>query len=205
MGKKLTGYTEKTMQNRVTGAGAYFKDFDVSTDTFSSAVEKGKLLGATKGGGSFTAKPSIRTIEVDGVQGKAKGMEEIDSWEITLTANILEVTSETLALALGTSEIKDVTGKNYKQILGKSTIEMNDYIDNITFLGTVSGFNEPIIIQVYNVLSTDGLSITAKDKDDMVLALKFEAHYTDAMTDEPPFAIFVPVKQANSLSIKKGE
>ena len=60
--KKMTGYTESTMINRQTGAGAYFKNFNVETDTFSSAVAAGKLLGATQGGGTFTAKPTITPV-----------------------------------------------------------------------------------------------------------------------------------------------
>ncbi len=201
MGKKFTGLTEKTLQNRVTGAGAYFKNYNIETDTFSSAVKAGKLIGATKGGGNFVAKANIRNIEVDGVQGKAKGMEEIDSWEVTLTANVLEVTAETLALALGASSITELTGKNYEQIAGKAFIDTDDYLDNVTFLGRVSGFEEPIIIQVYNALSTEGVNVTPKDKDDMVISLKFEGHYSDAMTDEPPFAIFVPTKNTEDTTI----
>ena len=48
--KRLTGYTQNTMKNRQTGAGVYLKNFNVETDTFTTAVAAGKLIGATQGG-----------------------------------------------------------------------------------------------------------------------------------------------------------
>ena len=48
--KRITGFTETTMKNRQTGAGAYFKNYDIETDTFTTAVAAGKLIGATQGG-----------------------------------------------------------------------------------------------------------------------------------------------------------
>jgi len=69
-GKSYSGYTEKTAENLLLDAGAFFINFDIEEDDFDSAVADGKLLGATRGGGSFSAVPEIRAIEVDGVHGK---------------------------------------------------------------------------------------------------------------------------------------
>lgn len=191
--KRYTGYTEDTMKRRVTGAGAYFKNYDMAIDTFTTAVTAGKLIGATKGGGTFTAKPNIRQIEIDGVPGKVKGMEEIDSWDVNMTANVIEVSPETIAMALASSSITAVEGKDYKCIKGKNTLDASDYTDNITFLGTVSGFDAPVVIQIYNTLSVDGLTFGTKDKDDTVIAMNFTGHYSAEALDEPPFAIYIPV------------
>ena len=68
--ESYSGYTEKTAENLLLDAGAFFIDFDIEADTFETAVADGKLLGATRGGGSFSAVPEIRAIEVDGVHGK---------------------------------------------------------------------------------------------------------------------------------------
>lgn len=183
------------MENRVTGAGAYFKNYDPTTDTFSSAVTAGKLIGATKGGGNFTAKATIRQVEIDGVPGKVKGMEEIDSWDVDMTANVIEVNADTLALALGSATVSTPDAPlNYKKIVGNNTISPEDYQDNITFLGTVSGFDDPIIIQLFNALSMDGLNFGSKDKDDTVIPVKWTGHYDEASLENPPFAIWVPVK-----------
>jgi hypothetical protein len=191
MAKRYSGYTAKTMGNRLVGAGAIFKNYNVETDTPATAIEK--LLGATRGGGSFIAKPVLRPIEVDGVPGKVEGMQEIDSWDVSLDINLIEVTAETIKLALTSAEITTPTAPvNYKKIEGKSTISVDDYHDNITFIGTLSGFDLPVVIQIYNALSVDGLTAAFKDKDDMVIPVKFEGHYGEDDLNTPPFAIFIP-------------
>lgn len=82
-------------------AGAFFKNFkyepgSTDNDTFDIAVAAGKLIGATKGGGEFSAVPAVRQIEVDGVKGRAAGLEVIDSWEVYIKATILETTTESI-------------------------------------------------------------------------------------------------------------
>lgn len=194
--KRMTGYTEKTMTDLQTGAGAYFRDFDVEKDTFASAVAAGKLIGATQGGGSFTAKPTITPIEVDGVPSAAMGMEEVEGWEVTMQANIMEVTATNIANALGASKTTNVKNGTYKKIEGRMYIELSDYKGNVTFLGDVKGYDEPMIIQVYNALATDGISINPQDKKVSLIPTTFKGHVSPTDYEVPPFAIFVPVKGA---------
>ena len=98
--KKYSGFTTDTTKSLVLDAGAFFKNFVVGTDTFDSAVAGGKLLGATKGGGEFSAVPDVRQIEVDGVAGRAKGLEVINSWDVYLKAKVLEIKKSTIKTAL---------------------------------------------------------------------------------------------------------
>lgn len=70
--KTYTGYTSDTADNLLLDAGAFFVNFEVGTDTYESAREAGKLLGATRGGGEFKAGMSVRAIEVDGVRVEQK-------------------------------------------------------------------------------------------------------------------------------------
>lgn len=192
--KIFHGVTDGTLEKRATGAGAYFKNFIVGTDTYESAVTSGKLIGATKGGGEFNAKPVIKKIEADGINEKVKGFEDIDYWDVSMTANVLEVSEETLKLSLACATSSTPLGiTGYKKIEGKSTIEDVDYENNITFLGTWSGSESPIIIQIYNAIQVDGLKYGAKHADDTVIPMKFEARYTSNDLENPPFAIFVPV------------
>ena len=83
----FSGFTNNTPKHLQMDAGAFLKNYDVTKDTWATAKET-KLLGATAGGGSFSAVPAIRRIEVDGVKGAVKGMETIDEWVVTLTANV---------------------------------------------------------------------------------------------------------------------
>lgn len=192
MAKNYSGYTAKTAENLLLDAGAFFINYEIETDTFDTAVTAGKLLGATRGGGQFDAVPEIRSLEVDGVKGKAKGLQVIDSWEVKLTANVLEVTKEGLAQALATSQTDTTTNLNFDVITAKNNIELTDYIDNITWVGKKSGVDEPVIIQIYNALNTTGLSLQMQDKNEAVIALEFEGHYGESDLDNPPFAIYYP-------------
>lgn len=194
--KVFSGYTEATPENLLLDAGAFFKNFDVEQDDFDSAVKAGKLLGATKDGGEFSAVPTVRQIPVDGVKGKAKGLEVIDTWDVYLKANVLEVKRETLAAALCASETDVTSNAEYDIITAKGEIEITDYIDNVTWVGTLSGSDKPVIIQVFNAINTDGLKLTTKDKDQAVIAMTFYGHYTQKDLNTPPFKILYPKAEA---------
>lgn len=200
--KKFSGFTAKTAENLLLNAGAYFKNFDIESDTYESAVESGKLIGATRGGGEFSAVPTVRKVEVDGVVGRGKGLEVIDSWDVYIKANILEVSEESLKLSLCAAEVDTESNKKYDIITAKNEISLDDYIDNITWIGTISGSNEPAIITVYNALNTDGLKLTTQDKNEATISTTFYGHYTQDELDAPPFAIFYPKRPAASYVTK---
>jgi hypothetical protein len=196
--KVYSGYTEKSMKNLLLDSGAYFKNFEIGTDTFESAVDAGKLIGATQGGGQFVAKGVFRQIEFDGVLGKAKGADVLEAWEVSIQANVKEITTETLALALGLSYIDTTTDATYNIVTGKNHVEEEDYIDNITWVGTLSGSDEPVIIQVYNAFNTEGLTLDVKPKSEAVISMKFEGRYDATDLDTPPFNIYYPKAEATT-------
>lgn len=190
--KKYSGFTTETAKSLLLNAGAYFKNYDVGTDDFDSAVTAGKLIGATKGGGEFSAVPEIRQIEVDGVAGRAKGLETIDSWDIYLKANVLEVKEATIQSGLAASSVDSTTNTDYDIITASNNLEVSDYIDNITWVGTLSGSDKPVIIQIFNALNTEGLKFSTTDKAEATISLTFYAHYTQDDLDTPPFKIYYP-------------
>ena len=190
--KKYSGFTTETAKSLLLNAGAYFKNYDVGTDDFDSAVTAGKLIGATKGGGEFSAVPEIRQIEVDGVVGRAKGLETIDSWDICLKANVLEVKEATIQSGLAASSVDTSTNTDYDIITASNNLEVSNYIDNITWVGTLSGSDKPVIIQIFNALNTEGLKFSTTDKAEATISLTFYAHYTQDDLDTPPFKIYYP-------------
>lgn len=190
--KNYSGFTTETAESLLLNAGAYFKNFDIEEDTFETAVAAGKLLGATSGGGEFSAVPTIRQISVDGVRGRAKGLEVVDSWEVYLKANVLEVKKETLVSALVAGSVDSTSNEDFDVITANGAIELTDYIDNITWVGTLSGSDEPVIIQVYNALNNDGLTLATQDQNQAVVAMTFYGHYTQTDLNTPPFKIFYP-------------
>ncbi len=191
--KTYTGYNCNTAKRLMLDAGVYFKNFKMGVDTYKTALQQGKCLGATKGGGNFVAVPTLRTIEVDGIKTVAKGMEAIDGWEATIQATVIEISAETIKLALGNGEIDSTSNEFYDIIRAKSTISEDDYLENITWVGTLSGSNEPVIIQIYNAINTTGMNMAPQDKNESSLSMTFKAHQ-DCSEDSnvQPFAIFYP-------------
>lgn len=190
--KTYSGYTESTAEHLILDAGAFFKNYDPEIDTPETAATK--LLGATRGGGQFIAKPTVRAIEVDGVKGAAKGLQTLDNWEVNIEANMLELDADTLKIALVSGDIDTTTDTDYDIITARNNIELTDYIENITWIGTLSGSEKPVIIQVLNALSTDGLTLQTQDKNEAVVKLRFVGHYDGVDLQSPPFKIYYPKK-----------
>lgn len=188
----FSGFTANTPKHLQLDAGAFLKNYDVTTDTWDTAKAT-KLLGATAGGGSFSAVPSIRRIEVDGVKGAAKGMEAIDEWVVTLTANVKEITAESIKVALAAAKSETVDAPSgYTKITGKSEIEAKDYLDNMTWVGRLSGSDKPVIIVVKNALATNGLTISFADKAEGLIPITVTGHYDASDLEAPPFEIYYP-------------
>ncbi len=212
--KLFSGITENTVKNIQLNAGAFFKNYKVGTDDYESAKAAGKVLGATQGGGSVTIKPTYRQISVDGAVGRVRGLTDIDTWEISIAATVIETTVETLKLALGAA--KTTAGSSggdipagYTKIEGKTGVDDEDYIENITWIGTITGTDKPIIIQVFNVLNEDGLSYSVADKSEGKVGLTFYGYNSvnDFITDavEPPFAIYYPDNNTTTGTTDTGD
>ena len=189
MGRNKTGYSSDTKKHLLLGAGAIFKNFNVGTDTYENA--KAKIIGATQGGNEFKAVPAVRNIQVDGILGKAKDLDVIDSWDVSLTVNFIEASVQVIRAALGASKI-DTTDSAYDEITADTEFKADDYIDNVTFVGTVAGAKKPIIIQLYNSINMGGLTLKGQDNAEGLVQVVFEGRYTIENQDDAPFTIFYP-------------
>ena len=187
----ISGFNSKTAKSLLLNVGAFFKNYDVDTDTYATALAAGKLLGATQGGGTFSAVPSITQIPVDSVRGDAKGLALLDNWTVTITANLMEITQKTLLSALAAADV--TVGDFYEEVKARNYIDIDtDYIDNITYVGTISGSKKPFIIQVKNAMNVDGLKLTFADKTQGKIPVTFKGHYASDDLDNPPFVILNP-------------
>lgn len=190
--KNYTGYS-KDSQAIPLGAGAFFRDFEYGVDTYETAKASGKCLGATKGGGNFSAIPAYNYIEFDGV-GKQP---ELSEWKVTLTANVAEQTQHVIMTALGAAHIETSVDGKYDIIRAKQMLDIEDFISNLTWIGKRKDTDLPIIIQIFNAISTSGLKIDFKPSDQSVIEMTFEASVSadgEAPDDEKyaPFKYFSP-------------
>lgn len=188
----ITGLTANTKKHLQLDAGALFKNYNPASDTPGTA--SAKLIGATVGGATLAMTPEVRQIEVDGAKGPTKGYEAIDSWTCTLTANVKEVTADVIKLALGSGASSTPSSpSNYTKVTINGDIASTDYIDNITWIGKMSGSDKPMMIVLKNVLSLNGFQFSVADKAEGNVPLVLTAHYDVADLDAVPVEIYTPV------------
>ena len=196
----LSAFTKNTAKNMQLDAGLLVKGL---TDilNFNGTIADEKKLGATSGGASFSATPEMRNIfeGIDGAKGNYKDGNVIDNWEITLTATVKEMTAKNLQLAMATADIKSDDDK-FDVLTPRMEVKSTDYIDNICWLGTMNGSSEPMIIELKNVLNTNGISFTAEDKGSGSVELELKAHFDLSKPNEVPFNIYFP-KQGRTMSM----
>lgn len=204
MHRLRSGLNANTKKKLVLGEGAIFKNFVVGTDTYESAKAAGKLLGATQGGSTFTANATVRAIAVDGIPGTVADLEAIDSWEVSLETTFLEVTVDTIKAALGAASSTHADG--YTHIEGRTDFASADYFDNITFVGSMSGSEAPIILQVKNAIGNGQFSINVQNGDEAKVPVTFQGRYTIDTLSAPPFDIWYPdIMQASSYTVSVAE
>lgn len=197
----LSAFTKNTAKNMQLDAGLLVRGL-TNILNFSGTIEDDKKLGATSGGATFSATPEIRNIfeGIDGAKGNYKDGNVIDNWEITLTATVKEMTAKNLQLAMATADIDNDSEGKFDVLTPRMDIKTTDYIDNICWLGTMNGSTEPMIIELKNVMNTNGISFTAEDKGSGSVELELKAHFDLSKPNEVPFKIYFP-KQNVAMSV----
>lgn len=89
--KKITGITGSSGERFVIGAGAVYLNYGEPDE---------RLLGATRGGNVFEPGITIRTIEVDGAPGPAKGLKRFEFAEPRIRANMMEFSLDNMLSAI---------------------------------------------------------------------------------------------------------
>ena len=194
MAKVLNGFTANTATNLQLDAGIFVRGLADPSKFTGTVTTPAKTIGATSGGGSFTAIPTFRNIfeDLDGARGVYKGGQVIDSWEIKLTTTIKEMTAENLKLALAAADTTAASSGKYDTTVARLEVKNTDYLDNFCFIGTINGQDTPVIVEMKNVLNMSGLNLTVADKATGSVSLELQAHFDLSKPDEVPFKIYTP-------------
>lgn len=182
-----TGLTDRTIVNLQLNAGVLLTTYTKGTD-----IDENDILGATRGGGSFTAVPTIHQAAVDGAPTYTKGLERVDDWVITLNATMVEVSDEAISRALGVGVTKTETGTGTTKdttFTVKRTVNDADYKD-LYWVGDLSN-GQNVVIKIKNALNTSGLSLTFSDRGEGTYALALIGHFTVDDLDTAPFEMTI--------------
>ena len=177
-----TGLTDRTITNLQLNAGVLLTKY-----TKGSPINEEDILGATRGGGSFTAVPTVHQAAVDGAPTYTKGLERVDDWVVTLNVTMLEVNDEAISRALGVGVVKTGGDTADTVFTVKRTVNDADYKDLYWVSDLSSG--QDLIIKIKNALNTGGFNLTFTDRGEGTYALALIGHFTVDDLDTAPFDI----------------
>lgn len=175
-----TGLTSRTIESLQLNAGVLLTSYTKGTD-----IAEDDILGATRGGGSFTAVPTMHQAAVDGAPTYVVGLERCDDWVVTLNATMVELNDEAITRALGVGVTK--TGTTDKVFTVKNKVNTTDFKD-LYWVGDLSN-GQNVVIKIKNALNTGGLNLTFSDRGEGTYALALIGHYTVSDLETVPFDI----------------
>lgn len=179
-----TGLTDRTIVNLQLNAGVLLTKYKKGTD-----IEEDDIIGATRGGGSFTAVPTVHQAAIDGAPTYTKGLERVDDWVITLNATMVELNDDAVSRALGVGVVKTGGDTADTVFTVKRTVNDEDYKD-LYWVGDLSN-GQNVVIKIKNALNTSGLNLTFSDRGEGTYALALIGHFTTEDLDTAPFELTI--------------
>ena len=167
--------TTAQIENILLDTGVVYLNYGVSGE---------RILAPTRGGNSFVVEQDVRVIERDGALGKEKGLRRVINEDAMLTVRCMDLSIANLHLALrgATATATKITNTQ------DGSIDDSEYLSNITWIGTdMEGKNR--VIQLFNAMADNGLTIDATDKDEAVLEIQFAGHRDPTDKTAPLYTI----------------
>lgn len=136
-------------------------------------------ISATSGGLKINLTPTLVDLSdgVDLAPANTMELKKSTGWLCTIGATLLEMTAETFALALGSSDLDSQTGK-----ITPRGLQLTDFVDHIWWVGERND-DTIIAIDLQHVLSTNGAAITTTKNNNGTLEITLTAHLTLAAED----------------------
>ena len=187
----------EAFDNLQLNAGIFLIDFDYSNAanaeavklSISSAIQDGtKLLGVTRGGGTFNVTREIRQPEVDGMRYNFVGADFVDSADAYLSGTLLEVTPENFKRLLGTGDV-DTAVASRTIVTMHTAIKNSDYISSLCWIGDLAD-GRLVLIDLKNAFNTADFSLTFTDKGEGTMTFEFHARQSNVDDyDDAPFKV----------------
>lgn len=197
MPQGASGVSTNTATRLVIDAGVVYTNIDVTgledgsaSTPVADAKASGTLVGATRGGNTFSAGRTLREMEADGKLGPTKGFKRRQEVAATLQVNLLEITSANLQNIIAGAN--QTTAGSFDKIEGGEIADA-DYLTNIALFGTKTsgtGDTDVMVIVLENVLAMDVPDFNFSDEDELVLPVTFAAHFDPASPSTEPWTLY---------------
>lgn len=171
-------------QHMQVDAGTLLKRFNILNP---AAPLDSDILAATTGDFAIneTAEFSDFLEDVNGAPNGTKEGARITKWTRTLGVSIIEITNETLKLALGAA--KDLANGG---ISSKRQVSLSDFRE-MWWIGDMADETKLLAIHLKNGLSTGGLGLSTTKNGKGKVGLTITAHPSTANIEESPMEYFL--------------
>lgn len=165
-------------------AGLLLNNFDITNPVEPADAD---IICATTGDFNITCQPETQDFfeDVNNAPNNTKEGKHITGWNCGLTVNALEITEETLVLALGAAEVGADGG-----VTPRHEYELTDF-KPIYWLGDMVDKTKAFVIVMDDTVSTGGLNFTSSKNGKGQLALELTPHASFGTPTVVPMAFYL--------------
>lgn len=181
---KFSKISENTFNELQVDAGVLLNQFDPENPELLDAA----IICATTGGINPTCVASYSdwAEDIDNVPNGTKEMMHIDGWDTSLAFTALNITAETIRMALGAADVYAETGK----ITPRMSLDQDKDFSNVWWVGDLSD-GGLCAICLKNALSTGGFSLQTTKNGKGQLSVTLSGHVSITAQDEVPMEFYV--------------
>lgn len=181
---KATRVSADFYNNVQKDAGILLKSFDVSNPVEPKDED---IITPTTGGISISCVPETQDLyeDIDNVPNNTAEGKDITGWTVTASTTAIGVTEDTIALALGASEVGLDGG-----ISPRRTYEITDFKD-IYWIGDMADATKLLCAVIKNAVSTGGFSLQTSKNSKGQLALELTGHTKLNEQEVVPAAFYI--------------
>lgn len=182
----FTKIPTSTFNELAVEAGVLLKTFDPATP----ALEDKNIICATTGGITVTCSSTTSDwgSDVDNCPNNTKELKRIDGWDCSLAFTALNVSPETIRLALGAADINAESS----EIVPRRDLKDTDFA-NIWWVGDRSD-GGLVAIELKNALSTSGFSLKTAKNGKGQISVTLTGHVSISEQDVVPMSMYVKPK-----------
>lgn len=190
---KYTQFPANTFQKLQMNAGIFCRHFDPATGEVTG------ILGATTGGGQFTASPEFSDFgeDIDNVPKDTMELKRQDDVAATMSTTLVTIDADAAKMLIGAADIDE---NDATHIIPRRDLALTDFGD-LWWVGDYSNINNGTdagfcAVHLRNALSTGGFQIQSTDKGKGNFALELTGHYSMENPDLMPYEVYI--KQGSS-------
>ena len=149
------------------------------------------IICATTGGVNPTCVPTYSDYgeDIDNVPNNTKELARIDGWECKLAFTALDVTAETIKMALGAADVTTGTGGAATSIKPRSELTDADF-QNVWWVGDIAD-GGLVAIKLVNAISTGGFSLQTTKAGKGQLSCELTGYVSIDDTDKIPMEFYI--------------